>query len=223
VQRAASLTLATPTDSVSKVADQVIAVTDRFGGIVQSSQVSSGDSSTSQATFDLAIPSARLDAALAELSRLAHVRSRQQSSLDITDPYDAVRSRLAQARAQRQSLLGQLARARATGQSHLIRLRLRQLTRRIQSDQRQLGHLDRLSRFADVGVAVEGSGAHGAAGGSWNLDDGLHAALRVLAVTLVVLLVALAALLPSALVAALLLWAARSGRRRRREQSLEGI
>ncbi|HEV3229837.1 MAG TPA: DUF4349 domain-containing protein, partial [Solirubrobacteraceae bacterium] len=108
VQRAASLTLATPTDSVANVADQVIGVTDRSGGIVRSSQVSSGDSSAAQATFDLSIPTSRLDAALAELSHLAHVRSRQQTSLDITDPYDAARASLNQALAQRQFLLRQL-------------------------------------------------------------------------------------------------------------------
>jgi hypothetical protein len=100
---------------------------------------------------------------------------------------------------------------------------LRALTRRIQSDQGQLTHLDRLSRYADVGVVVQGTGAHGAAGGSWTLDDGLHAAIRVLAVTLIVLLGALAALLPSGLLAVALLWAARGARRRRREQALEGI
>jgi hypothetical protein len=199
----------------------VVAVTDRLGGIVGSSQVSSGDSASGQATFDLSIPAGRLDTALAELSQLAHVRSRQQSTLDVTDSYGALRQRLAQALAQRQSLVRQLARAGSRFRSRAIRQQLRLLQRRIRAQQTELAGLDRSTRFADVGVVVQAtSDSHGVAG-PWTPGRSLHDALGVLAVTLGVILVALSGLVPVALVAILAIFALRAGRRHARERALE--
>ena len=93
------------------MADGAIRVTDRHGGFVLSSSVSSGEGAEAGATLDLRIPSARLQPALADLSELAHVRSRTQEARDITAAFTSPRRRLSDALAERRGLLRQLARA----------------------------------------------------------------------------------------------------------------
>ena len=56
----------------------------RFGGIVASSQIGASDVDGGEASFDLRIPTERLDRALAALSKLGHVTERNQSLQDIT-------------------------------------------------------------------------------------------------------------------------------------------
>src|SRR5688500_4478645 len=73
-EKSASMTLSTEPDEVADVADGVIEVTERYEGIVVSSNVSTSDG-TGRAGFDLRIPSANLQAALADLSDLASVSS----------------------------------------------------------------------------------------------------------------------------------------------------
>ena len=110
VERSAQLSLAPERREVDDVADGVIRTTDRLGGFVVSSSVSSGGDGTG-ATFDLRVPSARLQQAVADLSELAHVRSRTQNALDITARFASPRRRLADATAERRGLLRQLATA----------------------------------------------------------------------------------------------------------------
>ena len=64
------MTLSTGPDEVDDVADEVVEVTERYDGIVASSSVRTGEE-RGRASFDLRIPSANLQAALADLSDLA--------------------------------------------------------------------------------------------------------------------------------------------------------
>lgn len=219
VERNTQLALSTARDKVQGVADDVVATTQRFGGIVDSSQVSSSDTGAS-AYFALRIPTARLDQAVAALSKLAHVSSLQQGSTDITGAFVSVQARLRDARAERSALLKALAHATTTQEIDAIKLRLRDNRSQIALLKGDLNALRRRANLSRVDVTVAGNGSTSSGGGGWTPRDAAHDALRVLEVAAGVLLVGLAAGVPVALLLGLAVLAARSARRRRREGAL---
>ena len=221
VERGASLTLSTPRDEIEDVADGAIRVTDRHGGFVLTSSVSSGEGTEAGATLDLRIPSARLQPALADLSELAHVRARTQEARDITAAFTSPRRRLSDALAERRGLLRQLARADTPNETAAVRARLRAVNRRIDRSQAELRRLrDRVS-FAAVSVAIEPGGADSGDGGGWSLGDAADDALGVLRALLGAALVALAVLVPAGLLGGAGWLAYRGWVRHRRERVLE--
>jgi hypothetical protein len=221
VERQAAVTLSAPADRISEVGDDVIRVTDRVGGVVVSSTVRSGDDGQAGASFDLRIPAARLDNALAELSKLAHVRSRTQSSQDITGAYVSAQERLRESRAEREALLRQLARADTEAEIESVRARLRIVNGEIAARRTEAARVSERTSFATVLVSIEAGEGSGGAGDTWTPGDALRDAARVLEVIAAVLVVVLAIAGPLALVGGGAAYAARSLRRRRREQALE--
>ena len=221
VERAASLTLSAPPAEIEDVADGVIRTADRYGGFVFDSSVSSGEQGAG-ATIDLRIPSSRLEAAIADLSKLSHVRARSQRSLDITARFTSPRRRLADANAERRALLKQLARAVTPNETASVRARLRLATRRIEGARASLRRLENRVGYAAVSVAVE-PGAARADGGPWTPGDALDDALSVLQAIAGALLIALAVLVPASLIGLLALVARRAYLRRAREASLDSV
>jgi hypothetical protein len=215
--------LGVPTSKVASTSDGVIRTVDRFDGIVASS-TSASDDDTGEATFDLRIPTARLDDALAALSQLGHVAERRQNLVDITGSFTSAQDRLSDARAERRGLLRALGSASSQQQIDSLRARLRNVRSQIA---RLDGELDALRRRADlsrVSLTVRGDGKQANAGtgsGSWSPGDAAGDAVRVLEVIAGVTLVALAVLAPLALLAALVAIGVRTGRRRRREGALD--
>ena len=222
IERRASLVLTASGDEVPDVADSVIRATDEVGGIVVTSSVSSGDEGRAGASFQLRVPARRLDEALAKLSKLGHVRSRTQSSQDVTGSFVSARERLDESLAERRGLLGQLARADTPNETASIRARLRIVQAEIRSARASVRRLRTRTDFSAVSVTVEAAGGSrgGGAGGTWTPGDAIRDAIRVLEVTAGVLLVSLAVLLPVGLLAAALSLGARTLRRRRRESAL---
>jgi hypothetical protein len=219
-----SLVLAAPRREFAEVTDGVIRVTDRFGGVVQRSDVNQ-TGGTGRATFDLRIPVTRLDTALAELSRLAHVRSRNAASEDVTGRFLSTQERVAEARADREALLRSLSNATTEEQADRIRAQLRQVNARLARARGDLTSLRRRTDLARVNVTVETARRGEAVGpggddGQWTPGDALRDAGRVLEVAAGVALIVLAALVPLGVLAALGLFGARVMRRRRREATL---
>jgi hypothetical protein len=221
VERTTSVQLSTSRADVQDVADGVVATTHRFGGIVDSSQISSSDTDAS-AVFALRIPTKRLDEAVAALSKLAHVASLSQGSTDITGPFVSAVDRLRDARAERRALLKALARATTTQEVDALKARLRDNRSQISAAKGELNSLRRRANLARVDVTVAGNGK-GESGGTWTPGDAAHDALRVLEVAAGVLLIVLAAGVPLALIGLAAALAARSTRRRRREGALDGV
>jgi uncharacterized protein DUF4349 len=217
VERAAQLTLSTEPDAVPDVADDVIGVADRYGGIVVSSQVTGTGGDRSVANFDLAIPATRLQDALADLSELADVSARSESTLDITEPFVSARERLTDARAELQSLLAQLADADTPRETASIRQRIEIVRSEIAQARGQLEDLARRARFARISVTVEGSGGSG----GWSLGDAVDDALDVLRTVAGVTLVSLAVLAPLGLLIGIGWLIARGTARRSRERALD--
>lgn len=205
VERSASLVLAPTKDHVNEVGDQVIAVTQRYGGFVMSSTITSSAGSGSGGSFDLRVPARNLRLALHDLAALADVKSLTQSSNDVTAPFVNARTQLQELTAERQGLLRRLASAPTNRAAASIRAQLRIVNSEIQAQQSVLNDLSRRTNYASVSVTLEpkprkaGSGGGGGGGignGMRDLRDSLVAsaniALRVLGVALpIAVLVAL--------------------------------
>jgi Domain of unknown function (DUF4349) len=221
VERSAAITLGAQPRDLDDVADGVVRVTDSVGGFVGSSSVTSGR----EATFELRIPSAQLQRALRDLSRLAHVRERTQQTEDITSSVVSARDRLQDARAERAGLLRRLARADTDAESARLRARLRTVSRNIARYKTAVSRVENRARFANVSVEVvaDRSAATTDDGGAWTPGDALRDAGRILEVAAGVAVVAGAAMLPLALVAALAWLAGRRAVRRRREAALDAL
>ena len=215
-QRSASLTLAAPRREIDSVATRVGEVAAGLGGFVQSSSISSQQGGS----LDLRVPSDRLEQAIQRISRLGRVRELQRRSVDITSNVVSARERLSDARAERKSLLEQLANAVTVNETESIRARLEIVSREIAAARRVLRRVNNEANFADVSVAlVPRSG--GDAEGAWTPGDAFDDAVRVLEVGAGVLVIASAVLLPIALVWLLAWLGRRAVVRRRRERALD--
>jgi hypothetical protein len=220
VARGASLTLASPPAQIQTVANEVVANTERLGGIVESSSVDVHGLS-SYASFSLSVPSTQLPALISSLSSLAGVRALDQSSSDITDSYDRASAQLADEKAQRAALIKALAAATSLTQEQLIQQKIDRLDREIAAAAGRVGALLTRGHNARVSVQIVASAAAAAGGGGGPVNRALNDALSVLDVALAVALVAFAIVLPIALVMLALWWAAATLRRRSREHALE--
>jgi hypothetical protein len=221
-QLAASIGLSTSAGEVQGVSDAVARLAVRDEGYVQDSHVQVQRHGSSEANLTLRLPSARLSAALAAIARLAPVSSESQSLQDITNTYDAARQRLDDANAERRALLRALAAATTQGQIDSLRERLSQARSAITQDQSALQAVSQRASSAEVEVTVlADGGAAASASEGLTLHRGLHDALRVLTVAVVVALITAAVLVPLALLIAALAGAHRVWRRRRRERVLD--
>jgi hypothetical protein len=227
IERSASLTLATRPRTIDTVSARIQEVTRQQGGFVVSSTVSSS-AGGGGGTFELRIPTRNLDAAMAALSRLGAVRERAQRSQDITAQSVSARSRLKDAKTERQSLLKQLADAVTVQQTESIRARLRLVSAEIERARADVRRVDNRAAFSTVAVTLVADRSAGAPGteeddGSWTPGDAAHDALRVLEVIAGIALIAAAIAIPLALLGLLTALTLRYTRRRRREHALDAV
>jgi hypothetical protein len=211
------MTLGARRRDLDTVADGVARTTTSLGGFVASSTVSSRRGGN----LELRVPAARLDDAIARLSRLGHVRRLERSTLDITAQSVSAKSRIASLKAERRSLLRQLSKAVTLDQTDRLRARLRGVNRRLEIARAQSRRVENRASFADLSVGVVPEKAAAAAPGGWSPRDAWHDALRVLEVAAGIALIAFAVALPLALVGAPAWIASRRVTRRRRERALD--
>ncbi len=217
VESSASLSLSTDEDEFEEVADGVVGITDRYRGFVLSSEESAfGD--RSRASFELEIPSQKLQVALADLSELAHVESRTEDSLDITAPTVTARQQLTDARAEVESLLGQLAEADTPKETEAIRFRLDIARADAARAKAEFQKLARRANYANVSVTVVSGGG---GDGDWGAGDAVEDIGDALSTVGGVALIAAVILLPFALVIAVFTFAWRRSVRRGRERVLD--
>lgn len=224
VEQSSTVELGAPADKVDDVAQGVLGVVDRNGGIVDQSTVAT-HSDGGEASFQLRIPAARLQAALGQLSRLpdARVLSRTDDTLDVNQAYVSVRRKLDGAEAERAGLLRSLENASSEDETDRLKVRLGLVEQQIAALQRSQRALDRRVDYSRVDLTVRAVQDDGGGGGGASFTPGsaLHDAGRVLAVTAGIVVIAAAALVPVALLALLAWPLARTLRRRRREHALD--
>lgn len=219
-----STTLELTTTDVQRTADGIVRATQSAGGFVASSSVRT-DGNDGHASFVLRVPAAKLDEAIAALSKLGHVRSMDQSANDITGVYDSASARLAEARAERRGLLRALGKASTEQEISSLRARIADNRRTLQRLEREFTSVKRRADYATIQAEVTGRKKPGAAapkGDDWTPGDAAGDALRVLEVAVGVALIGLAVVVPLALLGAAGGLAAGAWRRRRREAALAG-
>jgi hypothetical protein len=219
IERSIGLELEMPVDQMSRVAEQVTTVTNRHGGFVLSSAVSTGGDSAG-GDFELRIPAARLRPALRDLSALADVRTQSQSGRDVTREHVTAKDRLQSARAERRSLLRRLELAATDEEAESIRRRLDLVAGEINGLRSQLRGLRLRTDYAVVTVSLlpKDGDEGGGAGGSF--DDALGDAGDLFVGVAGVILRVLAVGLPLGLIALAGWLAGRAFTRRRRESAL---
>jgi uncharacterized protein DUF4349 len=220
IERSISLELEMPVDEMARVAEQVTSVTNRHGGFVLSSSVSTGDDSAG-GDFELRIPATRLRPALRDLSALADVRTQSQTGRDVTREHVTAKDRLQAARAERRSLLRRLEIATTDEEAEALRRQLDIVAGEINGLRGQLRDLRLRTDYAVVNVSLfsaDGDGNGVGAGGSF--DDALGDAGDLLVAVAGVIVRALAVALPLGLIALLGWLATRALRRRQRESAL---
>jgi hypothetical protein len=219
IERTVSMELEAPADEMSRVADQVTAVTSRHGGFVLSSSVSTGGDGAG-GDFSLRIPATELRPALTDLAQIADVRSQSQTGRDVTPQHVTARQRLRAARAERKSLLRRLEAATTDTEAEAIRRRLDIVAGEINGLRGQLHSLRLRTDYAVVTVELlANDGDSGGAGGG-SFDDALHDAGDILVASAGVLVRVLAVALPLGVIALLGWLAGRAVQRRRRESAL---
>lgn len=213
----ASLTLSAEGDEVADVADDVVDVTDRYGGIVDEANVTTGDAASPRASFQLRIPSQDLQAALADLSDLAHVKSRNEAESDVNKAFIRGEERFSDANAEVDALLEQLAEADDATEIESIRAQLRNARNELAAARFQLKEIKQRVGFSvvTVGVVAEGDGP------GWSLGEAADDAVNVLEWIGGALLVALAVIIPVGALGAALWFGTANLRRRRRESVLD--
>jgi uncharacterized protein DUF4349 len=234
VEQNVDLVLATEPQQVRDVADGVFDVVHQYNGFVVSSNITSGRGGptpvpvergdTAQrggsGTFELRIPAAKLENALHDLSGLAHVASRTDGTVDVTNQFDAAKARVQDLETLRQHLLRQLANAITITEQESLKQRIAIVENQLADAKKHLGNIQ--TRIRLVPVTVEIRGQEGVdSGGAWGIGDAFHDAGRVLTVTGGILLISAAVLLPLGLIGAVAWITARAAIRRRREGALE--
>ncbi len=219
IERTIALELEMPVDEMARVAEQVTTVTNRHGGFVLSSSVSTGEDSAG-GDFDLRIPATRLRPALRDLAALADVRTQSQTGRDVTREHVTARDRLRAARAERRSLLRRLEVATTDEEAEAIRRRLDLVAGEINGLRGQLRNLRLRTDYAVVTVSLlPKDGSEGGAGGG-SFDDAIGDAGDILVATAGVIVRVLAVALPLGLIALVGWLGARVVRRRQRESAL---
>jgi hypothetical protein len=222
IERSASIVLGTDPEGLRDAAAEVFDAVHAVDGIVLSSSVEGGQNGGA-ATFELLIPAAKLGDALASISSIAEVRSRQEATDDITAPTVGLGERLQDANAAVRGLLDQLAAADTDVERTAAEAELREARARAAALRSRLSSLERRANLSRVSVRIEAGGDAGSeldSGAAWGVGDGLAGAGRVLAIAAGVTLIGLAALLPFALLALLAWLAHRAWLRRARRTAL---
>lgn len=221
VERTSTLDVGVAPDSVQSASQRVFTLVSAFGGYVVQSSVNSGGAGQEGSTFDIRVPSAKLAAAIAALAHLGHVRSENDTTNDVTDQLGSLQRSLGGLRAERASLLRQLAAATEAQQVAKLRAQLHGLEVRISQAQGALRALTTRINYTSLALSLTPESSAGTASGDLTPGKAAHAALRILDAALAVLVIGAAVVLPlaAAIVAA---WVAITLMRRRlREQALD--
>ncbi|HET7418280.1 MAG TPA: DUF4349 domain-containing protein [Solirubrobacterales bacterium] len=221
VERSAEMTLGADPEDVADDAAKVFAAVHANRGIVLQSSVEEGSAGEAGANFELLIPSRKLGDALADFSAIGEVRSRQETTADITAPTVTTTELLRESGARIDSLLGQLEEAETESEREAVEAELRQERRhrtRLRSD---LHNLHQRANMSGVSLRIEtGASEDSSGGGAWGIDDALGDAGHVLAVAAAVAVISLAILAPIALVGLLAWLTHRAWVRRQRRRVL---
>jgi hypothetical protein len=221
VERTSTLDIGVAQDSIQSAAQRVLTLASAFGGYVKQSNVSSGGPLQGGASFDVRLPSSNLAAAIAALSHLGHVRSENDTTNDVTDQLSSLQRSLGGLRAERSSLLRQLAAASEAQQAATLKARLQAVEARISQLQGALRALTARIAYTSLALSLTPESSGGAASGDLTPGAAAGDAAQILDAALAVLVIGAAAALPLAAIILAGWIAVVLTRRRLREQALD--
>jgi hypothetical protein len=224
IERSANLVLGADPSEVGEDAAKVFDAVHTYHGVVLSSSVDGGAAGHAGARFELTIPSAKLDDALAALSAIAEVRSRHDATSDITAPTVSFEEHLQDSQAKVDGLLVQLAGAETDSERAEVEAVLSAERRHAAVLHSQLTRLHKQASLSRVSLRIETGGApasSGGSGGGWGAGDALGDAGHILGIAAGVTIVGLAVLGPFALIALLVWLGTRAWIRRDRKRALD--
>jgi len=219
IERSAQITLLASPGDVAGDSAQVFAAVHDAHGIVLRSHTTQGSAGRAGASFELLIPSGRLGDALAAISAIDEVGSRNDATADITRQTVTTGNRLHDTHASIESLLAQIASAETQAEREVLEGELDGLRRHAAALQAQLDRLHKRTRYSHLSVRIA-TGESSGSGGPWGVGDAFHDAGHVLGIAAGVTLLALAVLAPLALLALLAWLAQRAWLRARRQRAL---
>jgi hypothetical protein len=217
VERDIQMTLAAPSDEVQDVTNDAIDIVRSHRGIVESSNSAVTDD-RAQATLQLVIPTRQLDSAIGQLSDLADVKSLSEGTLDITRPFLDAKDRLADLRAEREGIRGQLADADTQDEIDQLKQRLAIVNDQIAQANAEFENVKRRANLSNVTLQITSQGADE---GDWSLEDALDDAGRVLTVGAGIALITAAVVVPLALIVSIIYFLVSASRNRSRERALD--
>lgn len=222
IERSAQIVLGADPANVRSDAAKVFDAVHAANAIVLSSSISDGAAGEAGAHFDLLIPSGKVGDALAAFSAIDEVRSRHESTQDITAPTIGVGERLRDSRAKIQGLLAQLATTTSDAERTAVEAELRSERAHAAVLRTRLSDLSRRANLTRVSLRIETGESSGSSStdGAWGIGDGFHDAGRILAIAAGVTVVGLAIVIPLVLLFLLAWLAHRAWARSRREQAL---
>lgn len=218
----AEITLGTDPDGVQEVANEIVSVTDEHNGIVMDSSVKDGEEGVAGASFNLLIPSAQVESAVADLSGIADLRSRNQELTDITAPTNRAEDNVTDSKAKIESLLGELEEATSDEERVDLEQQIRFERQELAYYESQLKRLERKADYTPVSVAVETGGDTSSddASSGWGFSDAIDDAGKMLGVAAGVTVIALAIAIPIGIVILIALAMNRAWVRRSRRKVL---
>jgi len=221
VEHAASLDVGVASSSIQSAAQQVFSIVAAFHGYAQQSSVSSGGGEQGGASFQLRVPSTSLPGALAALAHLGHVRSENETTNDVTEALGSLQRSLGEAKAERASLLAQLARTSEAEAAEALKRKLHAVDARIAQLQSSIQALTKRVDYTTLAFSLTPERQSGASAGDLTPSGALHDAGLILGAGLSLLVLAVAVLLPLAIVVLAIGFALATARRRVRERALD--
>jgi hypothetical protein len=202
VIRDVTQTLRVARDGVAAAAARVSAVVDDEGGYLASSTVRERGPSAG-GTFSVVVPTGRLDATVAALSRVGRPVRLERSSSDATDRATSLQDRLDDLRSERSAARLAVARTVDPARRAARRRELRVLSSRVAAATADRDALRRRTSTATIALrlTVRQPGddpAPATDDGSWGIGDAWHDARRILGTSAGVALLAGVVLLPFA-------------------------
>ncbi|HEY1854195.1 MAG TPA: DUF4349 domain-containing protein [Solirubrobacterales bacterium] len=224
VEHAADITIGTKPDEVGGASSQVFEAVHRYGGTVLNSSTQNGSGTQAEASFELLIPSGKVDDAMAAFSQIGEVIDRHETTNDITAPTVGAAERLQDSEARIEGLLAQLSEATTESEREVVEAELDSERHHAAHLKSKLSHLHQRADLSRVSVKIVGGKsalAPGASGGdSWGAGKALGDAGHLLSVAAGVVIVGFAVLAPLMLLLLLAWLAGHAWTRRARERAL---
>ena len=180
VIRQAQLTLTVGSGSFEAKLNEVRALVETNGGYIAGTdaQVQPTDSQIRTGVLNFMVPAGNFDATIDQLSTVGKIQHEHISGTDVSAQYVDLRTRLANAEAQRAAMLTILSGAKTISDMLQVQQQIGQITGQIESLKGQIKYLDDSTSYSAVTVTLTESGAPAqpATSDSWGFATALSGA-----------------------------------------------